>query len=90
MAEMKAMSDEELANIQGGLIMCAAGMPECDPFRPWEVIHNNTGEVLSRHATQEEAIKEAKRYKSGSSYDWQEVPQETVLYLREHPQIIGR
>ena len=88
--EIRAMSDEELENIQGGMILNATGLPECDPFRPWEIIHNNTGEVLGRFATQAEACEAVKAYHSGSSYDGMLVSYETVDYLRKHPQIIGR
>lgn len=90
MEEMKRLSEEELDSIQGGLIFDATGTPECDPFRPWEVIHNNTGEVLGRYATRDEACYAAKQYHSGSTYDTQICSREVVEYLRAHPQIQGR
>lgn len=88
---MRELNDSELEQITGGMILDSRGWEgECDPFRPWEVIHNNTGEVLSRHATQDEACWAAKQYRSGSSYDTQIVSREIVEYLRAHPQIVGR
>jgi len=70
------------------MILNATGLPECDPSRPWEVIHNNTGEVLSRWSTQAQACDAAKQYHSGSSYDTQTCSIEQVEYLRSHPQIV--
>ena len=90
MADMKELSLEELDSVQGGMIFNATGTEECDPFKPWEVIHNNTGEVLSRHATQDEACWAAKQYHNESSYDTMLISWDTLSYLREHPQIIGR
>lgn len=88
---MQELNEKDLEQISGGMILNASGWEgECDPFRPWEVIHNNTGEVLSRHATQDEACYAAKQYKSGSPYDTQFVSREQVEYLRNHPQISGR
>lgn len=84
------LGEGDLEQVTGGMILNATGLPECDAARPWEVIHNNTGEVLSRWRTQEEACYAAKQYKSGSSYDTQIVSIEQVNYLRNNPQIIGR
>jgi len=81
------LNDEELEQVSGGMILYAGGLPECDPYRPWEVIHNNTGEVLSRWSTQQEAEYAARQYHSGSNYDTQIMSIEQVNYLREHPQI---
>lgn len=88
---MQELNEKDLDQVLGGMILDASTWPEeCDPFRPWEVIHNNTGEVLSRHSTRDEACYAAKQYKSGSPYDTQIVSRETVEYLRAHPQIVGR
>lgn len=89
--DMHELNEQELENVAGGMILDASGWAEeCDPTRPWEVIHNNTGEVLSRHATRDEACYCAKQYKSGSPYDTQICSREEVEYLRSHPQIVGR
>lgn len=85
--EAVKIDDEELDQVTGGMILNATGLPECEIGRPWEVIHNNTGEVLSRWSTQDEACYAAKQYNSGSTYDTQIVSIEQVKYLREHPQI---
>jgi len=77
---------DELNEITGGMILDATGLPECVPGKPWEVIHNNTGEVLSRWATRDEACWAAKQYHSGSTYDTQICTIEQVTYLRAHPQ----
>ena len=84
---MKELNESDLEQVTGGMILDATGwVGECDPFRPWEVIHNNNGMVLSRHATRDEACYAAKQYKSGSSYDTQIVTRDIVEYLRAHPQ----
>lgn len=85
------LNDDQLNEVTGGMVLDATGWQgECDPTRPWEVIHNNTGECLSRWRTRDEACYAAKQYKSGSSYDTQICSREQVEYLRAHPQIIGR
>ena len=88
---MQKLQETDLEQVSGGMILNATGWNgECDPNRPWEVIHNNTGECLSRWATRDEACYAAKQYKSGSSYDDMIVSREQVEYLRQHPQIVGR
>ena len=85
--ESVELEENDLEQVTGGMILNATGLPECDAARPWEVIHNNTGEVLSRWSTRDEACWAAKQYHSGSSYDTQIVSIEQVDYLRKHPQI---
>lgn len=85
--EAVELADDELDQVIGGMILNATGLPECVDGRPWEVIHNNTGEVLSRWSTQDEACWAAKQYHNGSTYDTQIVSIEQVDYLRSHPQI---
>ena len=85
--EAVEIEDNELEQVTGGIILNATGLPECVPGKPWEVIHNNTGEVLSCWGTQNEAYCEAKKYNSGSKYDTQICTIEEVEYLRSHPQI---
>ena len=87
MSETKKLTDSELDAVAGGMVMNATGMNECNPTKPWEVIHNNTGEILGRYATQDEACYAAGQYKSGSKYDKMLVSQEQVEYLRKHPQV---
>lgn len=86
-AEAIALDDKDLEQVAGGLVFDATGLPECEIGRPWEVLHNNTGEVLSRWSTQWEACEAAKKYNSGSVYDTQLCTIEEVNYLRSHPQI---
>ena len=86
MDENKKISDNELENVAGGMVYNATGTPEADPLKPWEVIHNNNGQILGRYATQDEACYAAKKYKSGSRYDTMLVTKEQVEYLRSHPQ----
>lgn len=91
MLDSNKISEEQLSEVSGGMVLDATGWDgECDPSRPWEVIHNNTGECLSRWATRDEACWAAGQYHSGSSYDKQLCSREQVEYLRAHPQIIGR
>ncbi len=88
MSEGTRINENELESISGGMIYNAAGTPEADPARPWEVIHNNTGQILGRYSTQDEACYAAKQYKSGSKYDTMIVSREQVEYLRAHPQSV--
>ena len=81
------LADDDLEQVSGGMILNATGLPECEPGRPWEVIHNNTGEVLSRWSTQNEACWAAQQYHSGSSYDTQICTVDQVNYLRTHSQL---
>ena len=87
MAEMSKLAENDLDTVAGGMVLNATGMEECDPTRPWEVIHNNTGEILGRYETQDQACWAAKQYKSGSKYDNMLVSKEQVEYLRAHKQI---
>ncbi len=84
MADEKRLNDEELEGISGGMIFNATGRPEADPFRPWEVINNDNGEILGRFSTQGEACEFAKRF-GKNPYNDMIVPWETVEELRKHP-----
>lgn len=86
-AEAIELTDDDLDQVTGGLVLDATGMPECVPGKPWEVIHNNTGEVLSRWGTRDEACWAAQQYKSGSPYDTQICTAEQVNFLRDHRQL---
>lgn len=87
-ADAAEIKEEDLDKVNGGMILNTVGTPEYDPYRPYAVIHNNTGEVLSRWSTQAQACDAAKQYHSGSSYDTQTCSIEQVEYLRSHPQIV--
>ncbi len=52
---MKKMNDEELKDVNGGLIVYAQGLPEFNPACPWEVIENGSGNVLGMFASRDEA-----------------------------------
>ena len=86
MQDIEKINEQELENVAGGMVYNAAGTPEADPERPWEVIHNNNGQILGRYRTQEEACHAAKQYKSGSRYDTMIVSREIVDNLRANPQ----
>ena len=80
------LNDEELDNINGGMIFNATGREECDPARPWEVLANHNCEILGRFATRQEAEAFAKKY-GNDSYNTMEVPWETVQRLRANPNV---
>ena len=89
MADMEKIEEMDLDTVAGGMVYNATGTPEADPARPWEVIHNNTGQILGRYSSQAEACEAAKQYKSGSKYDTQLISKEELDYLRAHPQTFG-
>ena len=89
MSDLERLDEEQVDEVAGGMVYNAAGTPEADPKRPWEVIHNNNGQILGRYASQAEACEAAKQFKSGSKYDTQLVSKEEVEYLRAHPQTFG-
>ena len=79
------LNDDELKNINGGMIVYAQGLPEFDPFFPWEVVENNNCRVLGKFASKDEAIRYAKSF-GPESYNAQDTDIETVLRLRANPQ----
>ena len=83
--EMMNITDEELENISGGMVVNAKGLPEYDPDCPWEVVENNTGKLLGKFPTQDEACQYGNSF-GPESYNAQLVDVPTVLRLREYPQ----
>ncbi len=79
------ISDEELSNVSGGMVVFAQGLPEYDPVCPWEVVENNTGRLLGKFPTQSEACQYGKSF-GPESYNAQLVDVPTVERLRANPQ----
>ena len=52
---MKKMNENELNNVNGGLVVYAQGLPEFNPACPWEVVENGSGNVLGMFASRDEA-----------------------------------
>ena len=52
---MNKMNDNELNDVNGGLVVYAQGLPEFNPACPWEVIENGSGNVLGMFTSRDEA-----------------------------------
>lgn len=85
MKEEMKIRDEELSNINGGMVVFAEGLPEYDPTCPWEVVENNTGKLLGKFPTQAEACQYGKSF-GPESYNAELVDISTVNRLRQYPQ----
>lgn len=85
MMENKRVNDNELENVNGGMVVFAQGLPEYDPNCPWEVVENNTGKLLGKFPTQAEACQYGKSF-GPESYNAQLVDVPTVIRLRQNPQ----
>ena len=57
---MKKMNENELNNVNGGLVVYAQGLPEFNPACPWEVIENGSGNVLGMFNSRDEACNYAR------------------------------
>ncbi len=60
----KKINDDALEKVAGGMIYHNEDItdPKRDPYRTWEVINNNNGQVMARYSTQGEACEFAKKY----------------------------
>ena len=85
MKDTNKISDEALENVSGGMIVYAEGLPEYDPFFPWEVVENNNCRVLGKFSSKDEAIRYAKSF-GPESYNAQDTDIATVQRLRANPQ----
>ena len=85
MKETYKINNNELENIDGGMVVFAQGLPEFDPTCPWEVVENNTGMLLGKFTTQDNACQFGKSF-GPESYNAQLVDTGTVLRLRQFPQ----
>ena len=83
----KFLTDEEIRNISGGLILNATGISGADPYNPWELIDNYNGNVLARFSSKEDAIKYSHdKYGYGNAMDTWEVSWDQVCNLRKYGQ----
>jgi hypothetical protein len=57
---MKKMNDDELKDVNGGLVVYAQGLPEFNPACPWEVVDNGSGSVLGMFTSRDEACRFAR------------------------------
>ncbi len=85
MNDQNKIKDEELEQVNGGMIFNATGLPEADPFNPWEVLDNDNCAILARFPTRDAACEYAKRVYGSYSYNTQEVDLATVQRLRQNP-----
>jgi len=76
---IKKLSDEALENVNGGYVVCSRGMEGSVEDAPWQVIDDNTGEVLSNCKTYDDAVDKAKSHKVASHL----VGQDFVQILRD-------
>ena len=49
--QLVELTEDELKNINGGMVCYAEGLPEYDPNFPWEVVDNNNCRVLGKCAS---------------------------------------
>ena len=85
MSEFNRISDDDLNNVNGGMVVYAEGLPEYDPLFPWEVVENNNCRALGKFPTKEDAIRYANSF-GPEPYNAQETDIPTVLRLRANPQ----
>ena len=80
---MRALSDDTLEQVAGGVIFDASGISGSDAYYNWEVLDNNNGNVINRYHTKEEAIVDTvKRFGGNNPRDIQEVGWDEVRHLR--------
>ena len=60
--ENNAISDNELEDVNGGLLFYAGDVEGADPRNPWEVINNASGEVVRRFNNYDDACDYARTY----------------------------
>lgn len=82
------LNEDELENVNGGMVVYAEGLPEYDPYLPWEVVENNNCRVLGKFSTKGEADRYAKSF-GPESYNAQTTDIQTVQRLRQNPQGCG-
>ena len=78
---MNKMNDNELNDVNGGLVVYAQGLPEFNPACPWEVIENGSGNVLGMFTSRDEACAFA-RSLGPNEYNAMEVDIYTVSDIR--------
>ncbi len=79
---MKKMNENELNNVNGGLVVYAQGLPEFNPACPWEVIENGSGNVLGMFSSRDEACNFA-RSLGHNEYNALQVDIYTIQDIRE-------
>lgn len=86
MNENFRITDDELENVNGGMVVFAQGLPEYDPYFPWEVVDNKACKVLGKFSTRDAACAYAKSF-GPEPYNAQEVDLATVNRLRANPNV---
>lgn len=86
MLEQNKITEDELSNVSGGMIVFAEGLAEYNPICPYEVVDNNTGALLGQLPNHDLAIKFAKSF-GPETYNAQDTDVATVLRLRANPQV---
>ena len=79
------INENDLDNVNGGMIVYAQGLPEFDATCPWEVVENNNCRVLGKFPTKDGAIQFAESF-GPEPYNAQDTDIATVLRLRANPQ----
>ncbi len=82
---MNKMNDNELNDVNGGLVVYAQGLPEFNPACPWEVIENGSGNVLGMFTSRDEACAFA-RSLGPNEFNAREVDIYTVSDIRTRKQ----
>ncbi len=69
---MKKMDDENLDKVNGGLIFNAKDIKGSDPDYHWELIDDNTGNVMGRYKSYDKAAQDAvETGRSTEITDWE-------------------
>ena len=85
MDKNKAINDNELNEVSGGLIFDARPVAGADPNNPWEVIDNKTGRVLDRCPTKEAAVYTAQSKYGFNPYNTMDIDWNSLQALRNNP-----
>ena len=80
----KQINEQQLNNVNGGLIFNASNISGSDSTKPWEVLDNKNGNVLARFATEGEALANAASYGT-NPYNTMETDWNSVVSLRNNP-----
>ena len=83
--EKNKIMDEELDSISGGMLLDTHNTPIYDAEFPYAAVNNNTGVVMARFKTPQDAEQYANSFGKDNSYNAQWVAWGVVDYLQKNP-----
>ena len=83
--EKNRLSDEELDNISGGMLLDTINTPVYDPQFRYTAVNNDTGKIMARFVTPQDAEQYANSFGKDNSYNARWVNWGTVDYLQQNP-----